>query len=57
MFITAVLKASEMAQRTHQKEDLDVLRNAVINSDKKIDIKDSIRARNIRNYCRNSTAK
>ena len=32
MFITAIVKASQIAQRTHQEEKLLSLRNAVINS-------------------------
>ena len=41
MFITSIIRASQISQRTHQKEIRDALKNAVINSALNIDISEN----------------
>lgn len=42
MFITAVMQATQIALRNHQKEKLEALQNAVVNSAREIDLEDDL---------------
>lgn len=42
MFITAVMQATQIALRNHQKEKLEALENAVVNSARGVDLEDDL---------------